>query len=341
MFKLETENSIKFYSPKNEVITKSLPVFYNKEMKLARDVTTYIINQLKPSRILDSMCATGIRSIRIAKECNVKEIVANDINPLAIKLTKKNAKLNKVSLSLSNKNLNILLYEEKPFDYIDIDPFGSPVIFIEPAISNIKNNGILAITATDLGPLYGRHPSTCRRRYNCIPLNNYFRKELAARILIYRSQIIASSHDKSLIPVFVDAGQYYIRVYFKCTKSKSNKVFKQHKHLFYNSKNLEYSFDYFPESTVHGPFYIGSLWDKSLTQNFNLIKYLKDESTLDVFGYYDIHKICKKFKLSSKIKISTLIDNLKSSGYKASRTHFSPQGIRSNIEIKELINHLT
>ena len=35
------------------------------------------------------------------------------------------------------------------FDYIDIDPFGSPNPFLAAAIGRITRNGIVAVTATD------------------------------------------------------------------------------------------------------------------------------------------------------------------------------------------------
>ena len=33
------------------------------------------------------------------------------------------------------------------FDYIEVDPFGSPVPFLDIAIQRIKHNGILSVTS--------------------------------------------------------------------------------------------------------------------------------------------------------------------------------------------------
>ena len=45
-----------------------------------------------------------------------------------------------------------------------VDPFGSPVPFIQSAIRGCRRKGILAITATDTAPLAGAHAPKCRRR---------------------------------------------------------------------------------------------------------------------------------------------------------------------------------
>ena len=41
------------------------------------------------------------------------------------------------------------------FDCIDLDPYGSPSIFLDSAIRSVKNGGLLLVTATDAGPLCG------------------------------------------------------------------------------------------------------------------------------------------------------------------------------------------
>jgi tRNA (guanine26-N2/guanine27-N2)-dimethyltransferase len=178
MYKIIREGSAEIYVPKEEKISKSLPVFYNKKMKLNRDIALYIINRLKPESILDAMAGTGIRAIRILKETSSNNITANDINPEAFKLIKKNAKLNNVNPKIKNKDVNILLQESK-YDFIDIDPFGSPIFYMDSAIPSMKDNGTLAVTATDLGCLYGKHVKACQRKYNSTPVNYHGLKPVA------------------------------------------------------------------------------------------------------------------------------------------------------------------
>ena len=41
------------------------------------------------------------------------------------------------------------LMVEAPFQWIDLDPFGSPVGFLDTAIQSISRSGVLEVTATD------------------------------------------------------------------------------------------------------------------------------------------------------------------------------------------------
>ncbi|MCU0373510.1 MAG: ATP-binding protein, partial [Ignavibacteria bacterium] len=51
------------------------------------------------------------------------------------------------------------------FDYIDIDPFGSPCPFLDAAIKRLSRGGILAVTATDTSALAGKSAVT-EREFN-------------------------------------------------------------------------------------------------------------------------------------------------------------------------------
>ena len=60
------------------------------------------------------------------------------------------------------------------------------------------------------------------------------------------------------------------------------------------------------------------------------------DNELDILGFYDIHYICKKNKLKIPKK-EDLIKVLKKKGFKATSTHFSGTGIKSNVDEKELV----
>ena len=196
-------------------ISKKMPVFYNPVMKLNRDISVQIVKYYKPKNIIDLLDASGIRSIRFIKEANAENIVINDLNPKAIKNIKQNLKLSKIknkNIKISNQDANLLLRSSKKFDYIDLDPFGSPIIYLNSAIYALNKNGILAVTATDLSSLAGTYPKTCKRRYNSLSLKNELMHESAIRILIYVVQTIAFQHEKALTPIL----SYYQDHYYCC-----------------------------------------------------------------------------------------------------------------------------
>ncbi|HID71118.1 MAG TPA: hypothetical protein EYP29_00025, partial [Thermoplasmata archaeon] len=96
-----------------------------------------------------------------------------------------------------------------------------------------------------------------------------------------------------------------------------------------------------------GPIWLGPTFDKSLLlsllkelENFSYLQYFsllkkmlelwKEESTLTPF-FYRTDLFSSKFRISQP-KISTLIQYLKERGFKASRTHFNPYGVKTDAE---------
>ena len=348
MYKLIKEGSAKIFVPKEEKISKKLPVFYNPAMKLNRDITMLLLQQFPSLSICDPLAASGVRSIRFAKELKYKSIVANDMSKKAFALIKKNMKLNKAHFRVKNQDANILLLESKGFDFIELDVFGSPNFILDSAIKRISRQGILAVTATDTAALTGTYPKATLRKYWAMPKKDAMMHETGLRILIRKIQLIGAQYEKALIPVFSYFKEHYFRVFLKCAKGKKevDKIIKMHGML-----------------GKVGPLWLGSLFDSKLAvkmynklsknnsskntkgtnENKELIKFLKiikDESKIDAAGFYDIHDIVKKEGIKDIMKKAELIKEVKKNNFKISGTHFSDTGIRSDIPYKELLRIL-
>jgi len=364
------EGSIKIKTPKAEKISKEMQVFYNPIMSLNRDISVLLLNSInkKNLQIADPLAATGVRSIRFLKELTknkIKKIYINDYNKDAIRLIKENLIFNKINyknnkkIIIKNQDANLFLLNSTGFDYIDIDPFGSPNFFLDAACRRIARDGILAVTATDTSALCGTFPKACIRKYWATPKKDVIMHETGLRILIRKIQLVASQYDKALTPIFSYSKEHYMRVFLRNEKGKNkvDEVLKQHG--YFNSA---------------GPLWLGNLWDKNLcskiynessknrilNKNNELIKFLrtiKEESKIKSVGFYDLHDICenpKKPKVFWNLKIlnfqvnkikhlqkkETIINKIKKIGYKASDTHFKGEGIRSNIPFNKLIKIL-
>ena len=142
-------------------VTRKMPVFYNPAMEFNRDLSLLVLDSmgLKGMKIADPMAATGVRSIRILLELKkslVKKVWVNDLSKTAIAGFKKNLLLNGLGTSrvvAENGDANVFLLNNAPFDYVDVDPFGSPVNFLDSAVASLSRGGILAVTATDTAAL--------------------------------------------------------------------------------------------------------------------------------------------------------------------------------------------
>ncbi|MFX0024951.1 MAG: tRNA (guanine(10)-N(2))-dimethyltransferase [Candidatus Hermodarchaeota archaeon] len=245
-YSLRKESFVDFYihnSDKDKIPSKSMNVFYNKKMEINRDITNSSIvayNEIfNPESliIVDSMAASGIGSIRLLQECkNIKKIYINDINPLAIKLVKKNLELNKINpnyVEVSNEDSNLLclklaqqikvnskILTKRP-NVIIIDPFGTPSHFIDAALKLIqKENGLLCITATDTAVLFGVRKEACFKKYMSKPLHNEYCKETGARILLHFISKIANINNLGIIPLLTFYSGHFIKIFAHTYKNK-------------------------------------------------------------------------------------------------------------------------
>ncbi len=343
--KVVAEGKAKVSVYTHSTISRELPVFYNPAMKLNRDISVLLLSCLgkKRLRIADIMAGSGVRSIRFALETPrgvVESIHANDGSQEAVTLIKKNIVLSNVKgkkITVTKKDANLFLLESEGFEYIDIDPFGSPVPFLDAACKRLSRNGMLAVTATDTAPLCGTYPKTCVRRYWSLPKKCGMMHELGLRILARRVQLIGAQYDKALIPVFSMSTEHYFRMFFINSKGKHDvdEVMKQHGML-----------------SGAGPLWLGQLWDAALVKRMKhaaekgeyadahkLLDIIGQEAAILSAGFYDIHELCGKNKLGIP-KRDVLIASIRKNGFLASVTHFKGEGIRSTIPNEKLIRIL-
>jgi len=117
--------------------------FYNPSMELNRDlsilVMQWFLNQAKTHvHLLDGLAASGIRGLRYAHELTGDfDVALNDWEPDSFSLIEKNVKQSHAqNVTCFQKDLNALLSERR-YHAIDVDPFGSPVYFIDSALRSI------------------------------------------------------------------------------------------------------------------------------------------------------------------------------------------------------------
>ena len=162
-------------------------IFYNPAMRSNRDITVLFGKAVAKDgwKVLDALGGTGAKGIRLANELDTEvQVQINDLSQEAFQVIKKNIRANQLkNASASNEEFNALL-SNNGFDWIDIDPFGSPVKFIDLAARRLSRGGILSITATDTAPLCGAKPETCKRRYLATPLKTEACHEFGLRILV-------------------------------------------------------------------------------------------------------------------------------------------------------------
>lgn len=345
------------------------PVFYNPVMEFNRDLSVIVFRAYQrlvnhEIRVCEPLTSQGIRGIRYAKEIDgVSKILLSDINFHAYELAQHNIKLNMLEdkITLKHKDANCVLSchasPKNRFDVIDIDPFGTPVPFLDSAFRALRNKGLIAVTATDLAPLCGVHSKACVRKYGGKPMRTEYCHELAIRLLAGCMASIAAQHDIGIEFLFSHSSDHYIRVYaqigYGCKKadeSLRNTGYVMHcfSCLHRETSQQPFSCPACPECGAKmdyaGPLWIGGILDSNFVEAVivenasvvfknnskisKLLLALKVEVDMPI-SYYVLDRISKKLNLPGP-STQTFLSALRDNGFLAQPTHFNTRGIKTD-----------
>lgn len=357
------------------------PVFYNPLMELNRDLAVltlqaYQRNLDREVSVCEPLSGCGLRGVRFAMEVKgVESVVVNDINYKAAELASFNTELNGVKdcVEVANEDANLFLSRyaapRKRFNYVDVDPFGSPVRYFDAALRALRNGGLLALTATDMAPLCGVHPRACLRKYGGYPLRTEYCHELAVRLLVGCLTMVAAKHDIGVQVLFCHSVDHYVRAY--ATVNHGARLSdKSVGHMGY----VLHCFSCFHRETspgiisplrrvcpycgarlsVAGPLWLGKMADKTFSsliekeaekrnlrkkkKLLKIISKVKDEAEASI-TYYTVDKICDKLNLPIP-SLKKVMNRIKKEGFKVALTQFNSRGFKTDAPVdmvKEVI----
>ncbi len=204
------------------VVPPTAPVFFNPAAATNRDISVAITGATGGSSFCDALAGVGSRGVRVAREVRRKmRVTLVDFNRDSVRLERRNARLNGVQrrCEFVADQANSYLYSrygrDERFDYVDVDPFGTPIPYLQAALHTTRDGGIASFTATDTAVLCGVHPQVAKRRYMSTPLNNHFHHETALRILVNAIRRQAASLDLGIAPVAAHSTKHYVRVFVR------------------------------------------------------------------------------------------------------------------------------
>ncbi|XP_025059652.1 tRNA (guanine(26)-N(2))-dimethyltransferase isoform X5 [Alligator sinensis] len=173
-------------------------------------------------RVLEGLAASGLRSIRFAQEVpGLHAVIANDFSARAVELMGRNVQLNGVGhlVTPSQADARMVMYqskaEKKPFDVIDLDPYGSPAIFLDAAVQALSEGGLLCVTCTDMAVMAGNSGETCYSKYGAMSLKGKFCHEMALHILLHSLDLRANCYQRYVVPLLAISVDFYIRVFVR------------------------------------------------------------------------------------------------------------------------------
>ena len=256
----------------------------------------WLTSQDKPIRVFDAMCSTGVRIRRwrneIPNELQSRlRITGNDLNDFALSwaINSHNQNLPKYTENVEmnfdrygsmtqRESVNGIFFQkmdaklamaDASYQWIDIDPFGSPVPFIDSAIQSLARTGVLEVTATDTAALTGSSLSSQKRRYDSQGIVDDYAHDDAVRVLLGLIAKVAAMHDRVIKPILSLFDGHHVRVSVLVKTSKEGASdFQNNIGYRLRCQDLPYKFIKYPDSKQikdsSGPLWIGPLMDREI-----------------------------------------------------------------------------
>lgn len=361
------------------------PAFFNPAARFNREISiliykTFLQFPRKNLSFVDSLCGVGARGLRVANEIpNIEKVIFNDYNYVALQNAKSSSVLNNIYHKCNFSNNEVCKFLQNRFDYsergtiIDLDPFGSPVQYIDCILRAIENDGMLSITATDTAVLLGVYPRVCYRKYYGIPLRTKYSLEIGTRILLACIAMVASRFDMIIVPIFAHSYRNYIRVY--CKVSKSNRLANRvSENIGYIQHCFECGYramikDHDPnlkcqicqrKTRLAGPLWSSNIFDKNMIDILiqelvepreNLAddirhSHLPIQTTKKFFSiarvesdnlpYHYVSDEFGKLLHNSTLPVRIIVNSLQDEGFKSSPTIFSSTGFKSEANVSQI-----
>jgi len=335
-----------------EIRRSSIP-FYNPVTALNRDISLAVVMGMGKPRVADVMTGIGSRAIRYAIEGAYVE--ANDLSPSSLSLLLASARKNGISDRIgvqSTDARSFLSAESAPnnrFDFVDLDPFGSPAPFLDSALAAVKAGGLLAFTATDLATLCGHYPKALLEKYGCFGFRSEFCHEMAIRILIGYIYRRARLQNIFIEPVLSFYADHYVRIFVKVAMNRVVDPDLASGFVLYFPRNKKRAWGNDPKALIDknqggkfgGPLWIGRIASSSFIEK---IRYTISQRRDAFQNYFRVNKLLSLLQgeldyppffyvvptllVGGNPRMSELIKILSDSGVRASLTHFDGQGIR-------------
>ncbi|XP_042501685.1 probable tRNA (guanine(26)-N(2))-dimethyltransferase 2 isoform X3 [Macadamia integrifolia] len=271
----------------------------------------------KPPKVLEALAASGLRALRYACEVEgIGKVVALDNDKVSVEACKRNIRYNgSVALSKVESHLAdarvFMLTHLKEFEVVDLDPYGSPSVFLDSAVQSVVDGGMLMCTATDMAVLCGSNGEVCYSKYGSYPLRGKYCHEMALRILL------ACIENKSVryLPGFGPV------VPQECSDCKKK----------FNMGGPIWS------APIHDQEWVDSILAnvksmKSCYPAYDRISAVLttiSEELVDVPLFVSLHSLCATLKCTSPSAVmfrSAVING----GYRISGTHVNPLGLKSD-----------
>ena len=217
--------------------TKSGGAFLNPAMAGSRTRSVLLLQYAIESGMLgdgtiyalDGLAATGVRARRWLNELPPEsaerlDVVMGDLDEESLSWARMNhlefppshgkGEINAVKGDLRAMVLNHGRH------WVDIDPYGSPVPFLDTAVQSLARGGVIELSATDTAALTGSSKGPLLRRYGARVRTDGLAHDSALRVLLATLARTAAKHDRAISPLMSIWDSHHLRVSARTIKRK-------------------------------------------------------------------------------------------------------------------------
>jgi tRNA (guanine26-N2/guanine27-N2)-dimethyltransferase len=341
-------------------------VFFNPTQELNRDVTVaalraYRDRDSRATSYLDAMTASGVRGVRAGLAGYA--VTCADVDADAVDLARANLARNDVDGRVVHRDANALMHDEGPFDVVDVDPFGTPIPFVDAAFASTRD--LVCVTATDTAPLCGAHFNAGVRKYATVPRNTEYHAEMGLRVLLSALVRTAARYDTAAVPVLSHVTRHYARTYLELDHraTRADDAIAQLGYVHHCShclhRTAERDLVSHPPTdcpacgessslVTAGPLWLGPTHETAFTRAVrdavtdDMGEARAARSLLDTLGdevetptHYDQHKLCKLWGVPAP-SMDDFVDALRAAGHAASRAHYHGTALKTDATVAEM-----
>jgi len=354
-----TEGGVTVAVPEQSGDRKEGVVFFNPDQELNRDITAAVLRARGSGTYLDATAASGIRGVRAAREGWTATCC--DVNGEAVALARENFERNGLQGEVLHRDARPLLYERR-FDVVDVDPFGTPIPFVDPAVNGTRE--LLCVTATDTAPLCGAHFDSGVRSYSAVPRNTEYHPEMGLRVLLSALARTAARYDAGIRPVLCHATRHYVRVYLELERSATDANaavdelgYVDHCQDCLYRRTVDGLIADPPDACPNcggervvtaGPLWLGPTREPGfleavraeLTDEFGTADRARElleriAGELDRPTHYDQHRLCEQWGVGATA-MDEFLALLRAAGFAASRTHFGGTTFETDADVAQI-----
>jgi tRNA (guanine26-N2/guanine27-N2)-dimethyltransferase len=284
----------------------------------------------------ETTASTGVRGLRLLRESSAfASFLFTEVNPRSFEVLRANVAGEPRARAVLGDSADT--DPAATFDYVDVDPYGSPLRFVDRALAATRPGGILAVTATDLPVLAGAQPSACRRLYGAEPVRGRLGPEGALRILLGVLAHRARGGGRQIRPLLAYVGGHHVRAYVALDPltADGDPV---------GAINPgRWDGPPLPGTLRIGPLWTGPLVAPELAARLTVppsaarprelerfLLRLRDDAQIVQPFYYEANLLAGRLGLRRPPPIVDLLAELRRLGYRAGRTHVRPEGLRTD-----------